>query len=331
MTDFVSQGLVNHSRHPMIVGMSKPILEVREVTRSYGSFQALRGVTFHVETGELFGLLGPNGAGKTTLMSILACLSDPTSGEVYFAGERLSRKHPEQRLQIGIGTQDLAVYPDLTARENLTFFGRLYGMAGADLKQRVDEVLELTALQDKADLRAGTFSGGMKRRLNLGVAVVHRPKLLILDEPTTGVDPQSRNHIFERVQQLNAAGMTVIYTSHYMEEVQTLCPRIGILDHGQLIACDTLPKLLAMLEGSLILHFATDCNSIVERLKNIPHVQLGEVTSRSIQLATSDVNAALLAVIQILQRDPLELIRIESHEPNLERVFLHLTNHALRD
>ncbi len=165
-----------------------------------------------------------------------------------------------------MGTQDLAVYGELTARENLRFFGKLYGLRSRELAGRIDEVLELTGLRDRADHRASTFSGGMKRRLNLGVAIIHRPRLLLLDEPTTGVDPQSRNHIFERVRELNAAGTTIIYTSHYMEEVQALCPRIGIIDHGRLIACDTRQALLLrLIEGNVRLTFARTAPGAAER------------------------------------------------------------------
>jgi ABC-2 type transport system ATP-binding protein len=202
--------------------MSIPILDVRGLAKHFGSTEALHDVSFRVEAGELFGLLGPNGAGKTTLLSILACLSDPTAGDVFFSGKPLIRSDLRVRREIGIGTQDLSVYGELTARENLVFFARLYGIRGVELNRRVEEVLELTGLKEHASQRVATFSGGMKRRLNLGAAIVHNPRLLLLDEPTTGVDPQSRNHIFERIRELNAAGLTIIYTSHYMEEVQSL-------------------------------------------------------------------------------------------------------------
>ena len=178
------------------------------------------------------------------------------------------------RQSIGIATQDVALYGELTARENLEFFGRLYGMHGPELTKRVDEVLEFTALTDRANDRVGTYSGGMKRRLNLGAAVVHRPRILYLDEPTTGVDPQSRNHIFEEVRSLNAAGVTVVYTSHYMEEVQALCPRIAILDHGRVIACDTRENLLRQLEGTLTVRVPRDLAAVAERAGRLPGVKV---------------------------------------------------------
>src|SRR5579883_1180235 len=192
-------------------GMAEPLLQVEAVRKSYAGVEALAGVSLEVEPGEVFGLLGPNGAGKTTLLSIAAGLLAPDAGVVRLSGREFRPADRETRRLVGIGTQDLAVYPELTARENLVFFGELYGLRGAGLAARVDELLAAVGLTDRADDRAGTFSGGMKRRLNLAVAVVHRPTLLLLDEPTTGVDPQSRNHIFEMVRGLNRGGMTVIY------------------------------------------------------------------------------------------------------------------------
>ena len=215
---------------------------------------ALAGVTLGVSRGAIFGLLGPNGAGKTTLLSILSCLLDADSGTIHLAGRPLASGDRAVRRRIGMVPQELAIYEGLTARENLHFFGELYGLTGSALRAIADEVLAAVGLSDRADQRAATFSGGMKRRLNLGAAIVHSPRLLLLDEPTTGVDPQSRNHIFEGVRRLNAAGLTVVYTSHYMEEVQALCPRIGIIDHGRLIACDMLPNLLRQLSGAVHPH-----------------------------------------------------------------------------
>jgi ABC-2 type transport system ATP-binding protein len=311
--------------------MSAPILAIRDIRKIFGSTEALRGVSFQVEAGELFGLVGPNGAGKTTLLSILACLSSPTSGEVQFAGKTLRKSDLSIRREVGIGTQELAIYTELSARENLVFFGKLYKLRGDDLNKRVDEVLEFVGLSDRADQRASTFSGGMKRRLNLGAAIVHRPRLLLLDEPTTGVDPQSRNHIFERVRQLNAAGTTVIYTSHYMEEVQTLCPRIAILDNGRLIACDTLVALLQKLEGTIVLKVSGSESSVVERLAKLPGVRIDAAKSDAITLHCKDVAATTPRVMNALREIDTEVTGFEAREPTLEQVFLHLTETALRD
>ena len=311
--------------------MPGPVIEVRDVRKSYGSFEALRGVSFAIEEGEMFGLLGPNGAGKTTLLSILACLLDPTAGTATLFGRPLHRADLSLRPLIGIGTQDLALYGEMSARENLAFFGRLYGLRGDDLAQRIDAVLDLTALRDKADQRVGTYSGGMKRRLNLGVAIVHRPKILFLDEPTTGIDPQSRNHIFEQVRALNAAGLTVVYTSHYMEEVQALCPRIAILDHGQLIACDALSALLHRLDGTLKVRVGGDPMAVRERFANLADVKLVSADGDTFVLAGADIPAMILQVVAALRELNVELTGLESHEPTLESVFLHLTERTLRD
>jgi ABC-2 type transport system ATP-binding protein len=311
--------------------MAAPILEVRDLRKQYAAHVALDGVSFAVTAGEVFGLLGPNGAGKTTLMSILAGLREPTSGEVRLQGERVSRGRKELRRLIGIVPQELAIYNELTARENLRFFGQLYGLGGRALEQRVDAVLAAVALADRADDRAGTFSGGMKRRLNLGAALVHGPALLLLDEPTTGVDPQSRNHIFEEVRRLNNAGLTILYTSHYMEEVQALCPRLGIIDHGRLIACDNLASLLRELPGVLRLHVAAMPEPVRRRLEQLSGLRPARDDGALIELECQDVKQALVAVIPLLAEAGVVLTGIETEEPNLERVFLHLTGRALRD
>jgi ABC-2 type transport system ATP-binding protein len=308
--------------------MPVPILEISDVRKNYGKLEALRGVSFSVDEGELFGLLGPNGAGKTTLISILSCLLTPSAGTAILGGQPLDES---RRPEIGLVPQDLAIYGELTARENLCFFGRLYGLRGADLNARADEVLEAIALSDRANDRAQTFSGGMKRRLNLGAAIMHRPKLLFLDEPTTGVDPQSRNRIFEEVRRLNRAGMTVVYTSHYMEEVQALCARVGILDHGKLIACDRVGPLLHLLDGQIRFRLETVPESLTDRLQELPQVKFEELNDREFVLSSPDVPQALLRLAAVFRELGIEPERIEAQEPNLERVFLHLTGRALRD
>jgi ABC-2 type transport system ATP-binding protein len=311
--------------------MAVPLLEVRDLRKRYGAHVALDGVSFAVAPGEVFGLLGPNGAGKTTLMSIVAGLSQPSAGEVRLQGQVFTQSRKELRHLIGIVPQDLAIYNELSARENLRFFGQLYGLGGTALEQRVDGVLAAVALSDRADERAGTFSGGMKRRLNLGAALVHGPALLLLDEPTTGVDPQSRNHIFEEVRRLNAAGLTVVYTSHYMEEVQTLCSRVGIMDHGKLMACDTLAGLLRQLPGLLRLRVAALSAAAHRRFAALPGARPNEGERNLVELECQDVKQTLLAVIPLLREEGVELTGIETEEPNLERVFLHLTGRGLRD
>ena len=303
------------------------LLELVGIRKCFGRTEALAGVNLNVASGELFGLLGPNGAGKTTLLAILAGLSGPNSGGVKLFGQPFGPTTRSARHSVGLATQDLAIYPELTARENLQFFGRLYGLRDPDLRTRIDEMLEMVELKDRADQRAGVFSGGMKRRLNLAVALVHRPKLLLLDEPTTGVDPQSRNHIFERVRSLNAAGLTVIYTSHYMEEVQSLCPRIGILDHGKMIACDTRESLLGRLDSTLMLAMARPSEGWLSNAKHLAGATSVEWSDGSLCIATPDA-AALLPKLFAAGAEPT---KIEVKTPTLENVFLTLTGRALRD
>lgn len=219
------------------------LLEVSHLRKSYGETMAVRDTSFHVAQGEILGLVGPNGAGKTTTLMILAGLLRPDAGSIQILGQPQDPDSPEFKRLLGVVPQDLAIYPDLTARENLRFFGQLYGLRGRTLQQRVDDVLERTQLTPNAHNLVRTYSGGMKRRLNFGVALLHEPQLVILDEPTVGVDPQSRAHLLASVRELSAAGMGVVYASHYMEEVEAICHRVAILDEGRLLACGTLAEL----------------------------------------------------------------------------------------
>jgi ABC-2 type transport system ATP-binding protein len=311
--------------------MNRTFLEVRDLCKRFGDIVALDRVRFQVSGGEMFGLLGPNGAGKTTLLSILSCLLAPTAGEAHLCNRNIVSADRELRRQIGIVPQELALYGELTARENLFFFGELYGLNGAVLRQRVDCVLAAVGLADRAAMRVQSFSGGMKRRLNLGAGLIHEPRLLLLDEPTAGVDPQSRNHIFEEIRRVNRAGVTVIYTSHYMEEVQALCTRIGIIDHGRLIACDTLSGLLQQMNGVIRFRVPKVSPTLRERVKQLPGARIVGEGSAGVELECQDVKATLLRLLSVLNELQLELTSLETEEPNLERVFLHLTGRALRD
>ena len=307
------------------------MLEIRDLRKDYGATHALAGVSFAVGKGEMFGLLGPNGAGKTTLMSIVSGLLDPTAGQVFLDGKPFHRSDRDTRRLIGIVPQDLAIYHELTARENLRFFGELYGLGGPALEQRIDSILTAIGLADRADHRVATFSGGMKRRLNLGASLVHEPKILLLDEPTTGVDPQSRNHIFEEVRRLNAQGMTIVYTSHYMEEVQALCPRVGIMDQGYLIACDTLVNLLAQLPSRLRLTARVMLQQARDRIQLLDVIRITTPNAQTVEIECRDVKRVLVQLVAILSEEQVEMTGLETEEPNLERVFLHLTGRALRD
>ncbi len=311
--------------------MPEPVLKIIDLIKRYGQTTALAGVSFEVAAGELFGLLGPNGAGKTTLLSIVSCLLEADAGEARVLGRKASTRDRQLRRSIGIVPQELAVYGELTARENLSFFGSLYGLSPEVLRRRVDEVLAAIGLSDRANSRVATFSGGMKRRLNLGAALVHKPKLLLLDEPTTGVDPQSRNHIFEEVRRVAAAGTCVVYTSHYIEEVEALCSRVGIIDHGRLIACDDMAALLQRLTGLIRFRVPEDSAVLRERVRQIPGVELNGDGGPWLELSCRDVKSALMRLIAVLNELHIDLLSLETTEPNLERVFLHLTGHALRD
>lgn len=337
------------------------LLEVKNICKDYSEAKALRNVSLSVESGEVFGLLGANGAGKTTLLSILACLLDASSGEVRLLDQPVQANNRNVRRLVGLVPQELAIYEELTARENLVFFGELYGISGKTLADRVDRILEATRLADRAQDRARTFSGGMKRRLNLGVALVHEPKLLLLDEPTVGIDPQSRNHIFDEVRRLNREGLTIVYTSHYMEEVESLCSRIAIMDQGELMACDSLKNLLAQHDGVIRMVVSTLTPELRQRLKSLPQTVVKFHTSTSwshrhmlnrpaesngpnstntlaadaegilIEFLTRDSKATLVRLITLLHEANVEMRHLETEEPSLERVFLDLTGRALRD
>lgn len=306
--------------------MTAPALELRNLHKRYDETAALADVSFRVEPGELFGLLGPNGAGKTTLLSIAAGLLAATSGTAEVFGQVVSPSNRDLRRLVGIVPQEIALYGELSARENLEFFGKLYGLGGAELRRRSGELLDAVGLADRAGDRVGTFSGGMKRRLNLGVALMHGPRLLLLDEPTTGVDPHSRNHIFEEVRRLHQTGVTVIYTSHYLEEVRALCPRVGILDRGRLIACATIADLLGDAGGVVRFRVADLTGALRERLERLPNARLVERNDRPLEMVCRDVEQTLLALVNVMSELNLDLLELETEEPNLERVFLDLTD-----
>ncbi|GAB2509229.1 ABC transporter ATP-binding protein [Lysobacter humi (ex Lee et al. 2017)] len=280
------------------------MLDVQDVRKAYGPTVALDGLSLAVREGEIFGLLGPNGAGKSTLMSLVAGLLRPDAGQVQVGGA--APAEPATRRHIGLAPQALALYDTLTGRENLEFFGRLHDLGGARLRARVDAALGFVALADRQHDRAGGYSGGMKRRLNLAAALLHEPAMVLLDEPTAGVDPQSRNALFDNVEALRAQGRTVVYTTHYMEEVERLCDRIAIVDRGRVLAVGTLAELLAAHGGAPQL--------VVRR------------GDREWREAVDDPLARLNA---IAQDGPVDDFRVE--RPRLEQVFLHLTGRQLRD
>jgi ABC-2 type transport system ATP-binding protein len=326
------------------------ILEAENLVKKYGENVAVKGISFTMEEGEVFGLLGPNGAGKSTTISMLTCLFPPTAGRIRIYGHDVVKEANQVKRLIGIVPQDLALYPTLNARANLIFYGQMFGLGGADLKQRVETVLQYVAMTDRANDPVKTYSGGMKRRINLAVGLVHGPRILFLDEPTVGVDPQSRNHIFESVEHLNREqGMSILYTSHYMEEVERLCHRVAIVDRGQIIAQDTPKNLVAMLGGGIIqIGLLKEDEGLRQAVEQIGEVKAasfvttvepdtGDGTAapqaRKIILkveARRQANAALVQVIQLFNDLNVPMLSVEMLEPSLETVFLHLTGKSLR-
>lgn len=311
------------------------ILEVKDLKKNYGDFQAVKGVSFEIKDGEIFSLLGPNGAGKTTTISMLSTLYEPTAGDATIAGYSIKKEPMQVRNAIGVVPQDLALYEDLTAKENLIFWGQMYNLSGKSLSSRVDEVLEQIGLTDKAKNKVKTFSGGMKRRVNIGVGLLHKPKLLFMDEPTVGIDPQSRRAILDTVKDLNKQGMTVLYTTHYMEEAEELSNRVGIIDHGELIAIGTQKELTKQVgeTETLILHISEneDPSALIPSLKEIKNVLDANVVGNEISIVTPSAKDILASVVTKANERGIKIHSIDIREPNLEAVFLHLTGRALRD
>ncbi|TLN18569.1 ATP-binding cassette domain-containing protein [bacterium] len=311
------------------------ILEVHQLVKKYGDKIAVNGISFDIQEGEIFSLLGPNGAGKTTTISVLSTLYQPTAGDAVIGGHSVTREPMEVRRLLGVVPQDLALYEDLTARENLSFWGQMYNLSGKALNARVDQVLEQIGLKDRANQRVKTFSGGMKRRVNIGVGLLHQPRLLFMDEPTVGIDPQSRRAILDSVKDLNRQGMTVLYTTHYMEEAQELSNRVGIIDHGDLIALGTQSELTCQVGEyeSLLLHLSEmdDAEGLAGALRGLEGVARADVIDHTITVVTPDAEQILAPVVSRATERGIKIHSVTIQEPNLEAVFLHLTGRALRD
>ena len=301
--------------------------------KTFGDLTAVDGVDLAIEEGETFGLLGPNGAGKTTSISMIAGLLEPDSGTVTISGENITTSSVKEKRSIGLAPQDLAIYPDLTGAENLAFFGRLYGMSGPGLASRVDEVLEVVALTDRRDDLTKEYSGGMKRRLNIGVGLLHKPELLILDEPTVGVDPQSRNAILESVEELSGEGTAVLYTTHYMEEAERLCDRVAIIDEGTIKAEGTRRELVSMVgkKDRVTITASGDLTGAAEIARRLPDVFEASPSDHRIEILAGDAASLLPNLLSELSGAGATITGVDVVEPNLEAVFLHLTGKALRD
>ncbi|MEP7290017.1 MAG: ABC transporter ATP-binding protein [Chloroflexota bacterium] len=322
-----------------------PIIEIRNLKKRYPpssaakdkqGILAVKGINLSIERGEIFSLLGPNGAGKTTTISMMSGLLTPTEGDVIIDGKSIVKEPIEVKKRIGVVPQEIALYPDLSARRNLEFFGKLYGLGGTDLAKRCDEVLEFIGLKDRQQDHVSAFSGGMKRRVNIGVGLLHKPLIVFMDEPTVGVDPQSRRNILDTVKLLNQQGMTVLYTTHYMEEAEELSNRVGIIDHGELIACGTEGELIQQVgeKDVILLKLGEQTEQALGIVKAIPGIDSAtaeEGDSGKLRLLAGRGRQVLPAVIRTLDEAHLLPQSIEIVEPNLEAVFLHMTGRALRD
>jgi len=309
-------------------------ISVRDLAVSYGDIRAVQGISFDVLPGEIFSLLGPNGAGKTTTIAVISCLRPPDAGDVLVLGHSVRRQPAAVKPLTGVVPQEVAIYPDLTARENLAFWGRMQGLRGAALDARVDEILATIGLEERPRARTATFSGGMKRRLNLGIALLHRPRVLIMDEPTVGIDPQSRRSILDGVLALRAQGSTILYTTHYMEEAQELSDHLAIMDRGRIIAAGTHAELVRLVGERDRLEMTLDTPE-VDRVADLWRAVDG-VTSVAgsdgrLTVLAEDSNRALPRLVEAANGAGARVTSVEIHEPNLEAVFLHLTGRALRD
>ncbi|CAM3730473.1 ABC transporter ATP-binding protein [Mesobacillus thioparans] len=311
------------------------VLQVNQVTKRFKDFEAVKDVSFSVNKGESFGLLGPNGAGKTTTIQMVSGLFPPSSGNIEIAGIDMVRQPKKGQGYLGIVPQEIALYQTMSARENLAFWGRMYGLKGQNLQKRINDVLEIIGLADREKEKVETFSGGMKRRVNIGAAILHNPELLIMDEPTVGIDPQSRSHILETVKKLNQEGMTVIYTSHYMEEVEYLCEKIGIMDHGKFITSGTISELRETIGDRcrIVMNFSGDHQHEEMKKTLSPLVPEQDLAIKDSELAIfhNEPQKVLSELIQTVTGAGYEITSVEIVEPNLESVFLHLTGRSLRD
>jgi ABC-2 type transport system ATP-binding protein len=322
-------------RQEVEISQSPKAIRVEGLKKRFGEIQAVQDVSFEVNPGEIVSLLGPNGAGKSTTLSLLACLLRPDGGDAWIMGHSISAEAPAVKQAIGVVPQEVALYSDLSAKENLQFWGKMYGLRGAQLNQRVEEVLELAGLTERQKGPVSKFSGGMKRRLNIGLALLHRPQVLYMDEPTVGIDPQSRRNILDSVKSLNRAGMTVLYTTHYMEEAQELSNRIIIMDQGKVIVQGTHHELVKIVgeQDRINLTVAQIApEQMAERWRALEGVNRVTVNEDSgLTLLVSDSNLILPDLFEAATRLGARITSVDIQEPNLEAVFLHLTGRGLRD
>jgi ABC-2 type transport system ATP-binding protein len=308
-------------------------IRVVNLKKHFGDLHAVDGIDFSVESGEIFSLLGPNGAGKSTMISMLSCLLRPTDGDATVMGHSIINNPQGVKASIGVVPQEVALYEDLSARENLVFWGKMYGLRGQKLNQRVDFVLEMIALSDRQKERVGKYSGGMKRRVNIGIALLHTPDVLVLDEPTVGIDPQSRRHILDGIISLNDDGVTVLYTTHYMEEAQELSDHIGIMDQGSLIASGTHGELVKIVgeQDRIELGMSAPAGILMDVWQQVEGITLITSHEDKVTLLADDSNVILPQLFESATKADIRITSVDIKGPNLETVFLHLTGHALRD
>lgn len=308
-------------------------IEIQNLHKRFGDLQAVQDISLTLQAGEILSLLGPNGAGKSTAISIISGLLKPDSGDALVMGYSIRWEPEAAKACLGVVPQDVALYPDLSARENLLFWGKMYGLRGAALKGRVDEVLEIISLVDRQKGRVDKFSGGMKRRVNIAAALLHKPKVVIMDEPTVGIDPQSRRHILDNVKELNRQGMTVLYTTHYMEEAAELSDHIAIMDHGQVIAYGTHDELIQMVgeQTRIDLTLTGDAERVMAAWQQVEGVSRASVQDGAVTVLVDDSNRVLPRLFEVATAADTRITGVDIREPNLEAVFLHLTGRALRD
>jgi len=309
------------------------ILKIEQLTKKFNDFIAVDNMSLTIEQGEIFGFLGANGAGKSTVINMVTGLLQKTAGDIAIFGKDHLKSRVDIKNEIGLVPQEIAIYDDLTAYENVEFFAGLYGLRGNELKERVAEALEFVGLSDKAKQYPNTFSGGMKRRLNIACAIAHRPKLIIMDEPTVGIDPQSRNYILTSVQKLNEMGCTIIYTSHYMEEVEAICTRIAIIDNGKIIAEGTKEQLQSLITDSkrILIEVKDTENVDTSALENISGVTHDHVTENRFDITTELESDNLNVLLRYFMDQGIDIRTVDEKDPNLETVFLTLTGRNLRD
>ncbi|WP_275421280.1 ABC transporter ATP-binding protein [Fervidibacillus halotolerans] len=310
------------------------MLDVVNLSKRFKHVQAVKEVNMHIQQGEIIGLLGPNGAGKSTTISMISTLLKPTGGDVYFNGKSIIKDPKSIRRKLGVVPQEIALYLDLTAEENLQFFGKINGIKGKKLKSRIEEVLEWIGLAERRKDVVKKFSGGMKRRLNIGVALLHEPEIIIMDEPTVGIDPQSRNYILETVRRLNQQkGMTVLYTSHYMEEVEYLCDRIYIMDQGEVIASGTNEELKDILssEQTITIQVERLHKSFIDALIADSALKKVDNRDKTVTVIAPKKYPFFKKITGYAEQTETSLVSVEVKAPTLEDVFLHLTGRALRD